>query len=66
MQSPWHTDHIEVVNNALIPEGAYYTQLRGQCNSDAAYKIAGGAMLSRLTSNWPPSSPAPDATPTTP
>lgn len=52
VQSPWHTDHIEVVNNALIPEGAYYTQLRGQCNSDAAYKIAGGAMLSRITNNW--------------
>lgn len=51
-QSPWHTDHIELVNNAIVPEGAYYTQLRAQCNSDAAYKIAGGAMLTRIESNW--------------
>lgn len=51
-QSPWHTDHIELVNNALIPDSVYLTQLRGQCNSDAAYKIAGGAMLSRITNNW--------------
>lgn len=51
-QSPWHTDHIEVCNNKLTPMDAYYTQLRCQCNSDAAYKIAGGAMMSALRGNW--------------
>ncbi len=51
-QSPWHTVHVDIVNNALVPEGAYYTQLRGQCNSDAVFKIAGGAMIDRLHSNW--------------
>lgn len=51
-QSPWHCQDIQIVNNALTPTSVYYTQLRLQCNSDAAYKVPGGAMLSRLTSNW--------------
>ena len=51
-QSPWHCQNVEFVNNNLMPESLYYTQLRLQCNSDAAFKIAGGAMLSRLAYNW--------------
>ena len=51
-QSPWHTTNIDVVNNALRPDTAYFTQLRAQCNSDAAFKIAGGAMFDRIASNW--------------
>lgn len=51
-QTPWHTNNVQLVNNALIPEDAFKTQLRAQCNADAPYKIAGGAMLSRLSTNW--------------
>ena len=52
LQSPWHTNNIEVVNNSIRPEATFNTQLRGQCNTDAAYKIAGGAMFSRIDRNW--------------
>lgn len=51
-QSPWHTHHLEVVNNIVIPEPAYNTQLRGECATDAPFKIAGGAMFSRIDGNW--------------
>lgn len=51
-QSPWHTTDIDVVNNNLIPESVYLTQLRAECKSDAVFKIAGGEMFSRIASNW--------------
>ena len=51
-QSPWHTHHIEVVNNILVPEPLYNCQIRGECSSDAPFKIAGGAMFSRIAGNW--------------
>ncbi len=51
-QSPWHCQNVEFINNKLVPETLYYTQLRLQCNSDAAFKLAGGAMVSRLANNW--------------
>lgn len=52
LQSPWHTTEISIVNNAIIPEDVFKTQLRGQCNSDAAFKISGGAMIATLARNW--------------
>lgn len=51
-QSPWHCTDIEVVNNIVIPEATYNTQLRCQVNSGATYKTTGGAMLSALRGNW--------------
>ncbi len=52
LQSPWHCRDIDLTNNNIVPESVYLTQIRLQCNSDAAFKIAGGAMLSHMRSNW--------------
>ena len=51
-QSPWHCEHIHVVNNDVIPEAPYSTQLRGETSTDAQYRVPGGSMFGRIHSNW--------------
>ena len=51
-QSPWHTTNLDIVNNALVPMAPWNTQLRGSCNADSPFKLAGGAMFERIARNW--------------